>query len=323
MKAIEIASFGDPEVMQLVEKELPQLSFGQVLIEVKAIGVNPVDTYIRAGTYPMLPELPYTPGSNIAGDIEAIGPGVEGFSPGDRVYSSSTQSGAYAEKAVCNTSEIFTLSEKLSYKQGASLGVPAATAWRALFIRGRAKAREKVLIHGASGSVGQAAIQLAKGHGLEVFGTAGSEQGAEVVQNLGGTPFRHDQVGYEQQLLKSSSGEGFDLILEMLANKNLETDLQLLANGGRVIIIGSRGRIEIDPRATMGKETEIRGLALFNATAEELRTTHRGVADSIEKGFLQPAVSRELPLAEAAEAHERVMSDGNCGKIVLLPGGLD
>ena len=318
MKAIVVSEFGGPEVMKLIPCELAAPGEGEVLVSVKAVGVNPVETYIRAGTYPRLPELPYTPGGNVAGIIEACGPDVENWKVGDRVYSASTLSGAYAEKAICSAEAVFALPSALTFAQGTALGVPAATAWRGLFIRGEAKRGDSVLIHGASGSVGQAAIQLAGGAGLEVYGTAGSDEGCTLIENLGAKGFNHNTEGYAQ-LLTEAVGEGFGLILEMLANKNLETDLNLLAPGGRVVIIGSRGRVEIDPRATMGKETDIRGLALFNATSEETIETHKGLAEAMTNGILSPAISQELSLEQAPAAHKQVMKDGNGGKIVLIP----
>lgn len=319
MVAIEVSEFGEPEVLHITEKELPELKADQVQIQVEAIGVNPVDTYIRAGSYPLLPELPYTPGANVSGYIEQLGPGVTAFEVGDKVYSSSTRYGAYAERAVCHISETHRLSDKLSFAQGAALGTPAATAWRGLFIRGEAKPGERLLVHGASGAVGQAALQLVKSQGLDLFGTAGTDSGCRLIEQLGAKAFRHDTSDYVDELEQALAGKGVDLVLEMLANKNLETDLQLLAPGGRVVIIGSRGRIEIDPRATMGKETEIRGLALQNTTEAELHKTHSGISDAVERGDLFPSISAEFPLSSAAKAHRLVMQDGNCGKIVLIP----
>lgn len=319
MKAIEVKQFGGPEVLQLVEKSVPVPGSGEVVVEVKAIGVNPVETYIRAGTYARLPDLPYTPGGNVAGLVASCGPEVHQWQQGDRVYSQATVDGGYGEMALCKADQVFRLPENISFAQGAAIGVPAATAWRGLFIRGRGKAGERVLIHGASGSVGQAAVQLAKDAGMLVFGTAGSDEGCSLVHKLGAEAFNHNQSGYADRLHEATAGAGFDLILEMLANKNLEKDLHLLAMSGRVVIIGSRGRIEIDPRLTMGKESEIRGLVLFNATSEQTRQTHNGLEKAMERGVLLPTISREMALVDAAQAHQLVMQDGNCGKIVLLP----
>jgi len=319
MKVIEVQKFGAPEVMDLVEKPIPAPGPGEVLVRVKAVGVNPVETYIRAGIYPRLPALPYTPGGNVAGIVHECGPGVEDWSTGDRVYSSATISGAYGEYSLCTSDQIFYLSEKLSFSQGAAIGVPAATAWRALFLRGGAKRGESLLIHGASGVVGQAAVQLAKKAGMTVTGTAGSKKGCDLVSDIGADAvFNHNDKGYVQKIAESS-GVGFDLILEMLADVNLENDLELLAPRGRVVIIGSRGRIEIDPRATMGKETDIRGFSLFSATGDDNKQIHAGLREAVESGALVPKISCEKALQEAPAAHLLVMKDGNCGKIVLLP----
>ncbi len=319
MKVIEVQKFGDPEVMRLVEKQMPSPGSEELLVQVKAVGVNPVETYIRAGTYPRLPPLPYTPGGNVAGIVHSCGAGVTKWSVGDRVYSSATISGAYGEYSLCTVDQLFSLPEKLSFAQGAALGVPAATAWRALFLRGNAEAGESLLIHGASGAVGQAATQLAKRAGLTVAGTAGSAGGCELVREIGAdVVFNHNEKGYVGKLAKGA-GAGFDLILEMLANVNLDSDLELLAPRGRVVIIGSRGRVEIDPRATMGKETDIRGFSLFSAAGDENQQIHAGLREAIEDGALTPKISREMELAEAPGAHDLVMKNGNCGKIVLLP----
>jgi NADPH2:quinone reductase len=175
------------------------------------------------------------------------------------------------------------------------------------------------LIHGASGAVGQAATQLAKRAGMTVAGTAGSAGGCELVREIGAdVVFNHNEKRYVEKLAKEAGG-GFDLILEMLANVNLDNDLELLAPRGRVVIIGSRGRVEIDPRATMGKETDIRGFSLFSATGDENQQIHAGLREAIEDGALVPKISREMALVEAPGAHDLVMKNGNCGKIVLLP----
>jgi len=311
MKIIEVQEFGDPEVMTLVEKPTPTPGAGEVLVQVKAVGVNPVETYIRAGTYPLLPALPYTPGGNVAGIVHELGPGDTEWNIGDRVYSSATISGAYGEFSLCAIDQLFYLPEKLSFAQGAAIGVPAATAWRALYTRGDARAGESLLIHGASGTVGQAAVQLAKSSGLIVTGTAGSARGCELVGDLGADVVcNHNDKGYVEKLAGKAGG-GFDLILEMLANMNLENDLKLLAPRGRVVIIGSRGRIEIDPRLTMGKETDIRGFSLFSATGDETRQIHAGLREAIADGTLVPEISCEMALKAAPEAHELVMKDGN------------
>lgn len=318
MKAIRVDQFGNPEVLKVADIEQPQAGDGQILVKVSAIGVNPVDTYLRAGMYPVLPELPFTPGLDGAGSIAQIGDGVAGWNVGDRVYFVGTLTGAYAEYALCNPLQVHPLPEGMSYSQGAAVGTPGAAAWRSLYLRGEARAGQKLLIHGASGSVGTTAIQLARATGLPVTGTAGTQKGLDLIADLGAKAFNHRTEDYLADLSDTTGGIGFNLILEMLANVNLEKDLDLLAPRGKVIVVGSRGRLEIDPRATMGAERDIRGMSLFNATPRENAETHAALVAAMETGILSPVVSLELPLEEASEAHKQVLQSGNCGKIVLM-----
>lgn len=315
MKAIRVHNFGDPEVLQLEEVEDLQPSAGQVLIQVKAAGVNPVETYIRSGAYPMRPPLPYTPGTDAAGEVVRAGPAVEGFRPGDRVYASGTETGAYAAQALCRPEQLHPLPELVQFEQGAALGIPYGTAYRALFQRAHAREGESVLIHGASGGVGLAAVQLARAAGLKVTGTAGSEEGARLVMQQGAEQvLRHDQPGY----LDGADGS-FDLVLEMLANENLPRDLAALRRGGRIVVIGSRGTVEIDPRMIMVREAAVYGMVLFNAPPEDLRSAYEAIDRALESGDIRPVIDRALPLQEAPEAHRLVMGSGSKGKIVLIP----
>ncbi|GAB4175134.1 MAG: NADPH:quinone oxidoreductase family protein [Geothermobacteraceae bacterium] len=319
MRAILVHEFGAPEVMEIGEVAERQPKEGEILVRIEAAGVNPVDTYIRSGTYPVLPELPYVPGFDGAGTIEAIGDGVSGFAVGQRVWLSRAMTGTYAEYALCTADQVHPLPDGCSFEQGAAVAVPAGAAWRALFLRGGAMPAERVLVHGASGAAGLAAVQLARAAGLKVYGTAGSDEGRELVRQAGAEAvFDHNAEGYEKGILETSGG--LDLVIEMLANVNLERDLQLLAPKGRVVIVGSRGRIEIDPRLTMGKETDIRGISLFAATAEEQRQTHAALTAALASGVLVPRISRVLPLSQAARAHHEVMETHTLGKIVLKPG---
>ncbi|HVC19665.1 MAG TPA: NADPH:quinone reductase [Vicinamibacterales bacterium] len=323
MKAIRVHEFGGPEVMRLEETSDPVPDAGDVLVRIRAAGVNPVDTYIRAGVYARKPALPYTPGSDAAGLVEAVGPGVTGLAVGQRVYAIGTAAeahGTYAMLAVCRATQVFPLPDRVSYAQGAALGVPCATAYRALFERGRAEPGETVLIHGASGGVGTAAVQLAAARGLRVIGTAGSDRGLQLVHAQGAHHvLNHRAPGYLDEIIALTDGAGVDLIVEMAAHLNLDHDLNLLARHGRVVVVGNRGRIEIDPRRTMGKDAAILGMTLFNATAADLRRIHAALGASLANGTLTPVVGQELPLADAAKAHAAVMEPGAYGKIVLIP----
>jgi NADPH:quinone reductase len=320
MRAIRVSEFGGPEVLTLVEVDDPVPGPGEVCVRLHAAGVNPVEAYIRTGQYARLPQLPYTPGGDGAGVIEALGDGVTGWAPGDRVYVAAflSKAGTYAERVACAARSVHRLPEGVSFAQGAALGVPAATAYRALVLRAHVKAGETVLVHGASGAVGVAAVQLARGMGLRVLGTAGSDAGTRAVRDAGAHEvFSHCDDGYEKKIGEATGGRGVDVVLEMLANVNLDRDLTLLAPKGRVVVIGNRGRIEIDPRQTMGKETAILGTTLWSTTPEEYTQIHAALVAALESGVLRPVIGRELPLADAAEAHRAILADRAVGKMVL------
>src|SRR5271165_1079858 len=244
MKAIWVHEFGGPEVLKL--EEVPDLhpGPGQVVVQVRAVGVNPVEVYVRAGTYAMKPTLPYTPGTDAAGVVASVGEGVAGVKVGDRVY--------------------------------------------------------------ASGSL--------------VMGTAGTDAGLKLVKEQGAHhAVNHNAAGYLDELMKLTGERGFDLIIEMLANKNLANDLGLLAKKGRVVVVGSRGSIEINPRDAMSREADIRGMTLGGATEQELRDIHAALGAGLENGTLRPVIGKTFPLAEAARAHEEIMKpSGALGKIVLV-----
>lgn len=318
MKAIRVHRFGGPEVLQLEDVPTPAPGPGQVLVKIHAAGVNPVETYFRSGSNPALP-LPWTPGMDAAGVVEAVGPDVPALKPGDRVYTSDTLSGSYAEFALCEARTVHPLAAAISFEQGAAVGVPYATAYRALFQRGRAQPGETVFIHGASGGVGVAATQLAQAAGLIVIASAGTEAGRHLVAENGAQHVvDHRAPDYLERVLALTHGRGVDLILEMLANVNLGKDLPLLAKHGRVIVIGSRGKVEITPRDLMSRDADIRAMSLFNASPAELSGIHAALAAGLANGTLRPIVGRRLPLAEAAQAHVAVLEPGAHGKIVLL-----
>ena len=319
MKAIRVHEFGDPEVLRLEEVPTPQPGAGQVLVRMHAIGVNPVETYIRAGTYARLPVLPYTPGNDGAGVVEQIGSDISEFRPGDRVYVAGSVSGTYAEFALCKTEQVHRLPENASFAQGAAMGTPYATAYRGLFQRADAEPGETVLVHGASGGVGTAAVQLARARGLRVFGTASSEEGRKLAREQGAHEvFDHGAPDHFEQIMQATGGRGVDVIVELLANVNLGKDLTILAKGGRVAIIGSRGRVEIDPRDTMQRDVDLRGMVLPNTPPKEMARIHAALVAGLENGTLRPVIGKEFPLVEAAQAHRAVMEAVALGKIVLV-----
>lgn len=301
MHAIRVHQFGPPDVMKLEVVPDPQPAADQILVRINAVGVNPVDTYIRSGSYGALPALPYTPGADAAGTT----------ADGQRVYVSGSLTGTYAELCVCERRQVHPLPDRLTFAQGAAIGIPYVTAYAALHVKAKAKPGETVLIHGASGGVGIAAVQLALAHGCRVIGTAGSERGLALLRELGVHQIlNHRDADYLQ-------GVTVDVILEMLANVNLAKDLTILNRYGRVAVIGNRGTIEINPREIMRREATIVGV--FATTTEDVARIHAALSGGFADGTLCPVIGQEMKLTGAASAHEAVMQSRAAGKIVLLP----
>ena len=317
MKAVIVEQYGGPEVLKYREIEKPELQPGTVLVKLLAAGINPVDTYLRSGTQGYAPPLPWTPGMDGAGTVEAIGDGLESMdipALGSRVYTAGSITGTYAEYALCHPSRIFPLPEELDFFQGASLGAPYFTAARALFTLGKLKQGETVLIHGASGGVGIAALQLAADRACRLFGTAGSDEGRDLVEGLNAMCFDHRKKEHYDAVRKQG---GVDLIVEMLANINLDDDLGILNVGGRVMVVGSRGRVEIAPRDLMSTESMVAGVKILNASDDERRYYAGLVAEGAKIGRVCPIVDRVFPLAEAAAAHRQLMDAPHKGSLVL------
>lgn len=320
MKAIVVHEYGEPEVMKQEELQTPQPADGQVLVKIEAAGVNPVDTYLRTGIHAHAPALPYTPGKDGAGTVEAISSGVAKFKRGDRVYTAGCISGTYAEYAICEERHLGKLPDNISFEQGAGVWTPYATSYRALFQKGHAKAGETVLIHGASGGVGNAAVQWAKNAGLTVIGTASSEEGKQLVSKQGADAvYDHTDEDHFGDIREFTGGNGVDVIIEMLANENLERDFECLAMFGRIVVVGNRGSIQFTPRQAMTKDATIFGMSLFNAPQEKLDAIHAAIFDGLSKGFLDPPVSRQFTLADAPLAHHAIIEEKANGKIVLTP----
>lgn len=310
--------------MKLEEVSDPTIGPGQVLVRIKAAGVNPVDTYIRGGQYGAPPALPYTPGADAAGVVEAVAGDVRDCARGDRVYVGGTAAGrafgAYAQMALCTPDQVHRLPKDISFAQGAGVNIPYVTAWRALFDKGHAQPGETVLIHGASGAVGVAAVQMASAGGLTVLGTAGTERGRALAKTQGAHEvFDHTSADYQKQIMAKTDGRGVDLVIEMLANVNLIRDLEMIAIRGRVVIVGNRGALEINPRSIMSKDAVVTGFTNWNATPRELAIAHAAIIAGMERCGYKPEVGQEMPLADAPRAHEAVMKPGAYGKIVLIP----
>ena len=328
MKAIRVHQFGGPEVLTLEDVPDPEPAAGQVVVAIRAVGVNPVETYIRKGIYGPK-EFPYTPGADAAGVVESVGPGVSRFKPGDRVYTGGSVSGTYAEKALCDESTVHPLPERVTFQQGAALGVPYATAYYALYTRAKATAGETVLVHGATGGVGVATVQLARAAGLTVVGTGGTQQGRRLALEQGAHHvLDHREEGYLEKAIALTGGRGFDLILEMAAHVNLGKDLTVLAKHGRVVVVGNRGKVEIDPRETMKRDAAVLGMTLMNATDRDLAGIHAALVAGLDNGSLRPIVGKEIPLGEAAKAPRAgdgagIIREDRAGAVSAVPRGKD
>jgi NADPH2:quinone reductase len=320
MKAIRVSSYGGPSVLKLEDVPMPHAEAGQVLVHNHAIGVNPVDTYLRANVDNRGPKLPYTPGADSAGIVEAVGPDVTGVKAGDRVYVGGTLTGSYAEFSLCDQAQVHPLPANVTFAQGAAMNVPYATAYHALFHRGHGEAGETVLVHGASGGVGIGAVQLARARGLTVIGTAGTERGRRLVLEQGAHHvLDHGAPGYLDEVMRITGGRGVDVVLEMLANENLQKDLGIVAMRGRIVVIGNRGTVEINARLAMNKDAAILGMALFHAAPRQLVGIHAALVEGLRNGTLRPVIAQELRLSQAPRAHEVVMEPGHYGKVVMIP----
>lgn len=322
MRAVRLHKFGGPDVLQL-DTNVPVAACGpkQVLIKVFAAGVNPYETYIRAGAFGIPAEkLPFTVGSDCAGIVVNVGAEVSRLKVGDRVYTVQTETGSYAEFSLAKECHTFKLHQDLTYAQGAALGVPYCTAYRALFLGAQSKSGDTVLVHGASGGVGIACCQIANANGMRVLATAGTEHGLEMLhQNDITATFNHNERGYIRQIQEAAGEHGVDVVCEMLANKNLKNDIELLARKGRVMVIGSRGQATFAPSDLFSKEARIDSVQVLKSTEEEYATMAAAFDAGAAAGWLRPVVSQEFPLSSAPDAQRSVMEhkQGSCGKIVL------
>lgn len=320
MKAIVVHEFGPPEVMTLAEVSLPRPTGRQVLVRIHAVGVNPVETYLRSGTYPVKPSLPYTPGKDASGVVEEVGEYVTKFKVGDRVYTADTLTGTYAEYSLCEEKDLGRLPDNVNFEQGAGIWTPYATAYRALFQKAKAATGETLLIHGASGGVGIAALQWAKNAGLKVIGTASSDEGKKLIAEQGAdNVVDHSDPSHIAEIKDVTDGQGVDVIIEMLANVNLQIDFDALAMFGRIVVVGNRGSLDFNPRGIMQKDASVYGMALFNSPQVSRDEIHSAIFKGLKNGYIAPVIKRSMPLAEAPKAHREVIEHKALGKLVLIP----
>ena len=327
MHKLTVQAFGDiatdtPPRVAVVQADDAAPGPGELAINLKAAGVNPVDAYIARGTYAIKPDVPYTPGMDAAGVVAAVGEGVTNRDVGDRVWLAGTADGkvkgAYANRCICKDTAAFPLPDDLSFAQGAAINVTHVTAYRALHDVGRCERGQSVLIHGATGGVGLACVQLARMAGLDIWATGGSEAGRQLLVDQG---VPADQVidHHAADHLAALPEEGVDLIVEMLANVNLPTDLDHIASHGKIVVVGNRGEATIDARKLMGTQASITGLTYWSDGDAAVGRALAAIAAGVSDGHLRPVVDREFPLADCLDAWRHVLEGTSGGKVVLIP----
>ena len=321
MRAVRLHEHGGPEVLTVEETDRPEPGHDEVLLEVAAAGVNPVDTYFRDGSYTPV-ALPFTPGVDVAGTVAAVGDSVTHLEVGDRAFGTgiggAAFQGSYAEYAVVPDDRVVELPEGVDFVEAGAAGVVAGTAWRALVEHADLGPTEECLVHGGSGGVGHAAVQIGAVVGAHVVTTASpdyhdrvSDLGADVVLDYG----RDDLA----DAVVEASGGGVDVVLDHRLDDYLQFDAEVAATGCRVVGIG-----ENDPQVgfshdavARSKDVSYQFMSLFNSP--DLRRILRGVGALMAEGELTIDVAGTYELEEAAEAQRAVMEDSFVGKLVVVP----
>ncbi len=324
MKAVMVRAFGLDEPMAVEEVEAPAPGPGQLLVRVAAAGVNPLEITIRSGKHPLSKamQLPYVCGTDVGGEVEAVGEGVEGFAPGDRVWG-RTGTGAYAERALVPAAGAGRLPDAYSFAQGASLPIPLITAWNALVIKAEPTPGDTVLVQGGAGGVGQMAIQLARQMGCRVLATVSSKEKGDFCKSLGAeSAINYREEDVPARVMELTGGRGAEVVVETAACDNLPADFGLIAVNGKIIVVGTgTGKgpgVTFALPAAMSRDARILALSTGNF-APHLAGALRRLAPMLERGDLKIHVGLELPLEKAGEAHEIVLSGKFIGKVVLVP----
>lgn len=324
MKAVRVTRFGLEHPMEPADVAEPAPGPGEMLVRIAAAGVNPLEVAIRSGNHPRsgAMTLPYTCGTDAAGEVEAVGEGVEAFAPGDRVWGRAS-TGAYAEKGLLPAGSTGRLPDSMTFAEGAALPIPLLTAWNAVVVKGEAAPGDCVLVQGGAGGVGYLAIQLARAIGCRVFTTVSSKEKADFCLAAGAEAavnYREEDV--PERVMELTSGRGVEVVVENIGCDNLPSDLKLNAVNGRIVIVGmgtGKGpEVTIPLPAAMGRDARI--LALSSGNLNPLVPgILRRLAPLLEGGAIRPHIGRELRLEEANESHEVLLSGKFLGKINLAP----
>ncbi|WP_459810024.1 NADPH:quinone reductase [Halopiger thermotolerans] len=321
MRAVRLREHGGPDVLQVEEIDRPEPDDDELLVEVAAAGVNPVDTYFRDGSYEPV-DVPFTPGVDLAGTVAETGDAVEEFAEGDRVYGTGigngSYQGAYAEYATVPTDRVVALPDGADLAEAGAAGVVAVTAWRALIDHADLEPAEHCLIHGGSGGVGHAAVQIADAVSARVVTTAAEEYHDDLEAMGADTVLDYGRDDLADAVLEASDG-GVDAVLDHRLDDYLQFDADVAATGCRVVGIGENSP---DPGftndgAARSKDVSYQFMSMFNTP--DLRVPLRGVAHLMDAGRLAIELDERYDLEEAAEAQRAVMEDSVFGKLVLEP----
>ncbi len=332
MKAVVITKHGGPAVLQVQEQPDPSLAAGEVRIQVAAAGINFADVMARMGLYADAPKTPCVVGYEVSGTILEVGEGVEGLTPGQRVFA-GTQFGGYASQVVVPGGDVVALRDDLSFEQGAAIPVNYSTAWAALIGYGSLQAGERVLVHSAGGGVGIAATQIAKRSGAEVYGTA-SPGKHERIRELGvDHALDYTKPGWERGLPK------FDVILDAVGGKNFRLSYSLLRPGGRLVAFGASSVVSGErknvvtalravarmPRFNMIKQMSeskaVIGLNMLSLWKDRgtLEPWISPLQEMMDDGTVKPVVAGAFGFEQAGEAQTMIVERRNVGKVVLVP----
>jgi NADPH2:quinone reductase len=324
MKAVTVHQFGLDHPMVLEDLPAPEPGPGQICVVIRAAGVNPLEIAIRQGEHPRAKamKLPYICGSDVSGEVESVGKGVEGFSPGDRVWGRSI-SGGYAERGLLPASSTGRLPEGMSFADGSSLPIPLLTAWNALVIKGEAGPGHNVLVQGGAGGVGHLAIQLARQMGCRVLTTVSSKEKGDLCQEAGAeVVINYREEDIVARVMEATGGRGVEVVVETSAFDNLVADTQMVALDGRIVIVGAgtgkKREVTLAIGPAGGRDARILALSSGNL-GPKVPDILRRLEPILESGGIRPHIGKELPLDQAEEAHQIVLSGKFLGKVVLTP----
>ena len=323
MQAVSIREPGGPEVLQPVTVPLPEIRATDVMVRVRAAGVNRPDVLQRLGNYPVPDDADPLPGLEIAGEIVATGNAVTAWKSGDKVMA-LTHGGGYAEYCRVNEGHCLPLPGSLTMTEGAAIPETSFTVWYNVFMRANLARGETILIHGGSSGIGTTAIQLCKSIGAQVITTAGSDEKCRFCEVLGAdNAINYQTEDWEEIVLKHTDGQGIDVVLDMVAGPYMQKNIAVLGRDGRYVIIAFLGgaKAELNMRDVLTKRLTITGSTLRPQTTDEKTAIaceiHHNVLPLLESGEVKPIIHATFPLADAKLAHELMESSKHMGKIVL------